>query len=296
VIPAISAAPAPPQRRSPDLVGVEVEVADTAATVQDAVTSAMRQAEEAIRHAAHVGRSVAVAFAPGGAPRTLVLPGEQMKPEEADQMSEDLTVMSRILDKATARDGEESRMFSGLRGWSWKGRGGAEALYLDGFGALFLLAVDFPLMPAGKAEMAKEEEATDSTWETAKRELHGGPPWDAPLPPEPFERQTAEFRKAWVDELREDLVATLKHATNIRGLRDAETVAVAVFGPSAGSAERREVTVRKGSGNARAIAWSNTAAGGTVMTLRAKRADVAALAKGTIDQAEFSRRVTVSVR
>src|SRR5439155_25390899 len=48
------------------------------------------------------------------------------------------------------------------------------SIYLEGYGALFLVSVNFPLLPPpDKPESTKEKSDTDSTWEEAKRELYG---------------------------------------------------------------------------------------------------------------------------
>src|SRR5207247_9731478 len=83
--------------------------------------------------------------------------------------------MSRILDKTVAKklDDRGNRLM-GINVLFAPGSGSIRKLYLEGYGALFLLNVNFPLLPPPeKAEATKEKSETDSTWEDAKQELYG---------------------------------------------------------------------------------------------------------------------------
>jgi len=91
-------------------------------------------------------------------------------------LEEDLAVMSRILDKTVAKklDDDRGNRFMGINVLFAPGSGSIRNLYLEGYGALFLLNVNFPLLPPPeKAEPTKEKSETDSTWEEAKQELYG---------------------------------------------------------------------------------------------------------------------------
>lgn len=267
------------------------------ATVQDSVNHAMRQAELAIERAADVGRSVALRFTAGPGPRALVLPGTDMKAEEADRLTEDLGVMGRILEKAIGRGPSrgERLWFDGMIG-GMSGRG-PDALYLDGFGALFLLRVDYPLVAPASPRGDKEPEATDRTWEETRRELRQGTSGDVRLwegiDGKPGRPDWAEFDAARVEELRNALIQAFKHASNLNLPKAEETVAVTVFGPAATDSESG---VRAGGRRARGGTADEGKRTGSTLTLRARKADIDAFAKGKLSVEEFGKKVQETVR
>ena len=96
--------------------------------------------------------------------------------------------------------------------------------YLDDYGALFMVDVNFPLLPLPSIEtnlVENAKPATASTWEQAWQELYG-----APRPPEPTlgiawtpeDRTEQAFDAEKVERLRQSLFEAIKNAANIRQL------------------------------------------------------------------------------
>jgi len=100
------------------------------------------------------------------------------------------------------------------------------SLYLEGYGALFLLNVGIPLLPPpAKAEPQKEKSPVDSNWDQARQELYGqrteGKTVTGPV---------KEYSEEKVNRLKDALLEALKNATNIRNLKPNDSVTVCVFG------------------------------------------------------------------
>src|SRR6185436_16893178 len=120
-------------------------------------------------------------------------------------------------------------------------------------------------------------------------------------------------------ELKTLLVRTLKNASNIRHLKPDEAVSISVFGsPSStvrttrnksadapgannfgNSPKPSKRTTSSAYGQVRfsseavVVTQSGSSSGqGTVMTVRAKKADIDAFAKGDLDQEAFAKKVT----
>jgi hypothetical protein len=185
------------------------------------------------------------------------------------------------------------------------GSGSIRNLFLEGYGALFLLNVNFPLLPPPeKAQPTKEKSETDSTWEEAKQELYGqsdawaqvGKTLKFSMSPAPQQ----EYDKDKVDDLTESLLEALKNATNIRNLKADESITVCVFGgvsvapgktwlkraPNATDADRDEVLITE-PGDGRP-------AYGTIMTIRVKKSDADAFAKGKLNLDDFRKKASIT--
>ena len=176
-----------------------------------------------------------------------------------------------------------------------QGSGPACNLYLDGYGALFFVGVNFPLVaPAAKSD--DEKPAGDSTWEEAKQELYGGGPGArAPFPP------AEEFSQDKVNKLKTTLLDALKNASNIRGLRPEEFVTICVLGGAGPAGPRPKHVARAGAGgggggfgNGFGFAYSGTPSRGTIMTIRVKKSDVDSFAKGKVSPEEFQKRARIT--
>ena len=147
------------------------------------------------------------------------------------KLEEDLAIMAHILGQALDRGlGQEpppSRMGVPLL-YTSSGRS-IHSMYLEGFGALFTVKVNMPLLaPPSPGEPKPAENAADSEWESARREVLGqgergsmGPA--AANPETPFDAEQ-------VETLKRTLVEALKNAANIRDLKSDDVVSIAVFG------------------------------------------------------------------
>jgi hypothetical protein len=179
-------------------------------------------------------------------PRTLVVPLDPMSPEERAGITEDLAVMSRILEKVLPPDFRGGFVDVTLPGSPFAPLLGGQQLpsiYLEGYGAIFFVQVGFPLRgPSPEPEEAPEEE-DDALWEETRRELHGpGPGGFMGMPGTGH----VEFDHDWgprrdrfdperVEQLKHMVLDALRHASRIRALKRSDSVTVVVTGaPPAG--------------------------------------------------------------
>ncbi len=262
-----------------------------------------------------------------GAAPVLVIPAQEMTAETYDRIVDDLSIMNRILEK-TVTDAPELYAYDALRrevgalqmlqlhGYA-SSRQGADRwprilrsssgrprpMYLGGYGVVFSLLVDFPLLPPPEApEPNQVAQKTDPTWAQAQRELLD------PQPALPLQRGTSPgraYRAEAVEILRSTLIGLLKHATNIRDLESGAWLTILVQGPVP--------TTRDGapeSGSAAAAAYvggsfsqqrqtlilpKTRSEGRTLLTLRAQKADIDQYAKGQLDDAQFQQRVQIVI-
>ncbi|MGE5295083.1 MAG: hypothetical protein ACM3VT_09665 [Solirubrobacterales bacterium] len=213
----------------------------------------------------------------------LVIPDKEMDLASVNQIMEDLGIMARIIEKsvlspygirrtewrAVFGGGYESANVAGPRAlFPFQGR--PKPLYVSGYGATFFIQVDFPLLPSpDKAQGQPTPSQEDSVWAQTQQSL---------LAPEAGgavregEAAAQSYSQSKVESFRKSLISTMKHASNIRALGNAEWLTFVVQGSAASA---------------------NSPFGRTVMTLRAKKADVDARSKGELSQEQFEQRVQV---
>ncbi len=259
-----------------------------------------------------------------GTENILVIPAGDMDAQNLGETIEDMNIMSRIFQK----DLDQADMLKGRHIWFFWGSQSAGAprnIYLEGYGALFLMEVDFPLLPLPQAEEKEtQEEDVDHVWQQAKREVYQSPN-DRHFKIESDDEQEA-YDVTKVENLKTRLIKNLKHAANIRNLKSTEWIVIAVTGSGGESAEIHISTGygrgarsggRAGGGRAGARGrggrsgrggragggggggfgggfaggLSTKSASATVLTVRATKADVNAFAKGKLDFKQFQKRV-----
>ena len=111
-----------------------------------------------------------------------------------------------------------------------------------------------------------------------------------------------EYDEKKVEDLKEGLLEALKNATNIRNLKSEETITVCVFGgASAGARKARTVrALPKPEPDAPeeelfvSIRDDGVSARGTIMTIRVKKSDADAFAKGELNADEFRKRASIT--
>ncbi len=246
----------------------------------------------------------------------LVIPSEQTSTEDLLTINEDMSVMSRIFAKnieqariSTARSSifvSRNDPFSMLMG---TGRGGIQSMYLQGFGALFLMNVDFPLSPPPDMQDDEKETQTaeqgDPVWRQMRQEMYEPEKVDRRRRTDrPEEKYDAEK----VENLKTTLIQALKHAANIRSLKPGESVILTITG--SGQATGTTITAvthsgenqiivseRAGDGNTRTRIVQGTSlddigsSSPTILVIRTKKSDIAEFAKGDLDFDEFRKRV-----
>ncbi|MHC4951399.1 MAG: hypothetical protein ACYTEU_10510 [Planctomycetota bacterium] len=251
-----------------------------------------------------IGRQSWVAMTPGSrrgvnsqqANSVLLIPNKPMDAEVIGQLVEDMQVMSMIFDEAA---NVAKGMMPGGFGGGGGGEGGggalfvlnkhslppAEAIWLDGHGMIFTLAVDFPLVSIDGTEQ-EEQEVTegkrDEVWQRSKNRLMG-----LDEPNEKKGEQKIVFDPGKVERLQKSLTEALKHAANISNLASKDKVIVAARSLIEGdnpylidpfTAEKAPVSVPT-----------------SVMTLQAEKQDIDAFSSGKIDLNAFTKKVTVVI-
>ena len=180
-------------------------------------------------------------------PKSLIVRNENTDSKTMAEIQEDLAVMSRILDKATADYKDERQEAAGIALVMQGGRL-ARAMYLDGYGVLFMLNVNAPLKPEPAPEETedKDKEQAAGEWQETKNELFGGKRtlggnvvggygFGYSVPPDPYAPFRKEFARrhydaAQVKELENSIVDALRNAKNIRHLKSSDWITVVVRG------------------------------------------------------------------
>jgi hypothetical protein len=241
--------------------------------------------------------------------RALIIPKEDADPKDFAEIEEDLNVMARILEKAAGGRDEQNRHAMGIAVYtSFIGAPQSlKNLRIEGYGALFFLNVNFPLLPPPtKAQEAEAKDKTSTEWEAARRELYRPP--GAGFDLGVWKAQTlgdtgAEYDADKVEDLKRDLIAALKNAAHIRQLKSDETVTVVVSGrgPGAGGKYMKRVTWPSGGGGGigdrtpLAITKAASDGQGTRLILRARKADIDAFQKDQTSLEDFRKKVTAIV-
>jgi hypothetical protein len=223
----------------------------------------------------------------------LVLPTPDLSAENRADLTEDMTVMCRIFDKLLA----PARAPAGLtydgqtlvlgRAFGPQG-GGTQGLYLDGYGALFFVAVDYPLVPTEAQEPAapKTDESTDTVWSATIREMTG-----QPGAPQPSEDKVPAYDPQKVENLQKAAIKTLVHASNIRMRRPQDMVTLVLGALDDG--RTRYSRRGRGASAGRYVPAAAARAGqpAAFLVLRVAKADVDAFAKGQLTLAQFTEKV-----
>src|SRR5439155_4380042 len=186
----------------------------------------------------------------GSAGPATVIAFSSADPRNVDSLQEDLTVMSLViqqkLEKGVGEGSPDYRM--GIPLLLRSGQRGIESLYLEGFGAVFTLNVNFPLVPPPAAKAKEIENGTSSDeWDKARRELYGGR--ESRDAGNFYGSAGVPYDAEQVGALKRTLLEALKNAANIRGLKPEEAVVVTVIGNESVSPAR---------------AWSGGTGGGGV--------------------------------
>jgi hypothetical protein len=238
----------------------------------------------------------------GGVGSVLVIPTAELKIEELAAMTEDMSVMSRIFEKNL----EQARLpatYGTLFGYSHNpfatllGGGGCvvQSMYLQGYAALFLMKMDFPLSPLLKAEEKQEgetkKEEMDPVWQQMRREIYEPQEATGRKSEQPEEKYDAEK----VENLKTTLVKALKHAANIRSLKSDESVILTVAGSGEAVSDTKALTTRATiavNGHKRyAQQLPSGGSSQTLLVIRAKKSDIDSFAKNALDYEQFRQRI-----
>ncbi len=243
--------------------------------------------------------------------RTLIVQTSNPDATAIADAEEDLSVMALILRKATGDvRGDDKRMAMGIEVDStvFGSSSGARNVYVEGYGALFLLGVRFPLIaPPEKAEETKLKEEPGSDWAEAREEYLRGERNSFEVQLERVwagagrilgdKLNAEEYDADKVEGLKSGLLEALKNATHIRALKPEEFVTVVIQGAEAMRADKTVGRTRTPGGEANVKVTSSkrgdSRRGETVMTIRVKKSDVDAFAKGNLDAAGFRKKSAI---
>jgi hypothetical protein len=235
-----------------------------------------------------------------GAGKVLVIPTAELKPQNMVNLMEDMTVMCRIFEKKLKQldpidqmrsvYGEYRESFSGLFS---KGNNSFEAMYVQGYGSLFMTSVDFPLSAppeTEKKEETKEEEA-DPVWKQMRQEIFS--PQQATK--RPADRPEEKYDPEKVENLKSTLIKALVHATNIRGLNPDESVILTVTGKSVpGNSGTRGFGMYEENEGFKALFKKDMVhSSQMVLVIRVKKSDIDLLAHKKIDFGQFKAKVGI---
>ena len=213
---------------------------------------------------------------------------------------EDLSVMALLLRKATgAARTDDRRMALGIEVDStvFGSSSGARNIYLDGYGALFLLAVRLPLLPAPeKSEEKESKPAVSDNWAQAREEyLNSSSQGQVRAALDQVLGHSsrgagAEYDADKVEELKNALLVALKDAVHLRLLKPTDYVTVVIQGGEQPQAQPQpeKRTTRGNGGRGRTELREDT-----VMSVRVKQSDVEAFAKGGLDLDAFRKRAAI---
>jgi hypothetical protein len=251
----------------------------------------------------------------------LVIPTQEIKTEEILKINEDINVMSRIFeDKLNQVRFDRSDVEWSFVGNRWRsdpygmylGFGGDKAgcMYLQGYGALFLMNVDFPLSAPPEAEKQQEEkpqkENVDELWDKTRQEIYE--PQEIVRSRRGDERQEVKYDAEKVEKLKTTLIESLKHAVNIRILKPDESVILSITGRGTSN---RIVSIQALPGTDQTLVVQESGGkkitkvyeGGfpdefklsspTVLVIRAKKSDIDNFAKGSLNLESFRQRVQI---
>jgi len=264
----------------------------------------------------------------GGSGRTLVIRSSDTDAKVQANLEEDMAVMSHILDKTLDEKlggNQSSRTAMGIDVLIAPGGNPVRSLFLEGYGTVFILNVRLPLLPPPvKATEKTEKPHEDTAWDEARRELYGqhndGGEFGKAIQAytEAYgrfgweSRPTQAYDENKVSELKDALLQALKNATNIRHLPSDEFVTVCLFGPGPASTAKLKVVqgIKKAGDdpNATVVPDERTQSTivmdkgtvdsdrphGTFMTIRVKKADVDAFAKGKLDLDDFRKKAGIT--
>ncbi len=258
-------------------------------------------------------------FGSSRANSVIVIPNQEIKAEELLTISEDMNVMSRIfgneLNQARLISTRTNWMFTGVSyGSEFWGRGNSmpQGMYLQGYGALFLMKVDFPLSAPPEVQEQQEEkvekgEDVDQIWEQTRQQIYE-PQETVRRRRGRAEREEVKYDPEKVENLKTTLIKALEHAANIRILKPDESVVLSITGsgisdkivsvhelPGTGQtlvikeSEGKKVTKVYTGGLPEDIELSSP----TVLVIRAKKSDIDTFAKGDLDLDKFRPRVAI---
>jgi hypothetical protein len=161
--------------------------------------------------------------------KLLVVPAAEVKAQDIVEIIEDMQIMSHILDERFKETRRVQGVFTDFGDFFGRDNRQTEATYLQGYGVLFSMEVNFAFSTPPKPQVQEAEqtaENVDSTWQRARQQVFS--PGDSRG--SRGSGSSEEYNSQMVEELKRDLITTLKHAANIRGVQPEEWIILTVIG------------------------------------------------------------------
>ncbi|MBP7050983.1 MAG: hypothetical protein KBE65_08215 [Phycisphaerae bacterium] len=220
--------------------------------------------------------------------KVFVVPTPDSSRESLAQVAEDMVVMCRIIDKAISPSvgtTDPAGMYDPYVTGVFERYAQTQGLYLDGYGALFFIEVDFLLVrPVHEQEQPETEPSGDAVWSQTRDELDG-------VPQQQPDSRTVAYNAQKVENLKSALVRTLRHASNlrVRGAQDRIAVVITSRCRNSGSVYTTTPT------QPLSRAWGGTpsAASTDMLVLQTTKSDVDTFAKGDLTVEQFTEKVQV---
>jgi len=243
--------------------------------------------------------------------KIFVMPATEIEIGDHLDIERDIRVMSHIFDRVLKKPVNKlGGVFTVMDDFFGRDSRVTQVIYLDGYGALFFMNVDFALVGPPQPSRAEEPnepgELVDTTWQQAERELYAPPGVGTRRSGvgrrrSEGDRQRSQYDAGKVELLKKNLVETLKHAANIRALKADESVVLTIVGRSINSGLRYYMGEPAGSGWIyKSGKWvpaaeaqkavSHLSSPPSVLTIRAKKADIDAFSTGELDFDKFYER------
>lgn len=170
------------------------------------------------------------AFRGSGDRKTIVIPTSEVKTEEFETMMEDMQVMLHIFEQKIINEPSMIRgILTDYGDIFGRDNQSSKAIYIQDYGVLFLMEVDFPLVFQSKPESeqpAQPREDVDPVWRQAREQVFS-PKDDAPGM---ITGTGSESMQQSIEQLKIEFIRALKHASNIRNLGQDECVILNVTG------------------------------------------------------------------
>ena len=229
----------------------------------------------------------------------VVIPSAEMGTDEISKVIEDMSIMIRIFDNKIGSPPLQPAydrilmqpyiIQTGSR-VSVQNKTATEGIYIAGYGALFLMNVDFLLTEPTAIEEKEQEKEVDTAWEQARREIFSQQPdrarSDASARPE-FEREK-------VSDLKDKVIKTLKHTSNIRAVKPDEFITVSITGAAGRPTASQTLVHMKSEGEIKVLSLDNQPANQpTSMTIKIKKSTLDSFAKGDIELNEFTDKLEI---
>jgi hypothetical protein len=237
--------------------------------------------------------------------KVFIIPAAEIKKEDHLAIERDIKIMSHIFDRVLKKPQMLGGVFKVMDDFFGRGSHVTEVIFLDGYGALFFMEVNFVLTGTSaspqESEPNKPQEQVDSIWKRAELEIYA--------PTRLYRGKQGRSEQVYdpekVEVLKKNLVETLKHTANIQALKTNDLVILTVIGRASQpvTVSRVETFGRNGrwvnvngkwtpvTDSTKAVSFPSFVP--TALTIRAKKSDIDAYSKGELNFDKFQERIQI---